>query len=26
VEVLSNPMMLSGEDILPSFILDLMPI
>jgi Uma2 family endonuclease len=26
VEILNNPMMLSGEDILPNFILDLMPI
>jgi Uma2 family endonuclease len=26
VEFLNNPMMLSGEDILPNFILDLMPI
>jgi len=26
VEVLNNPMMLSGEDILPSFGLDLVPI
>jgi Uma2 family endonuclease len=26
VEVLSNPMMLSGEDILPNFVLDLVPI
>jgi Uma2 family endonuclease len=26
VEVFSNPMMLSGENILPNFVLDLVPI